>query len=172
MMKRIVILALFCLTYISIHAQEGFKLGLQSGLPLGDFNERIGVVIGADMGYMWAPNKAFDLGIKGGIIHGFAEEFREGTILEDLPSMQFAPLAASVRIWPGKTFSFGGDIGQAFGLNSGNDGGLYLRPQLGFQVGPKSEVNFSYTSINVDEEKWSTVTIAYVYTFLSARHFR
>ncbi|SHJ83577.1 hypothetical protein [Pseudozobellia thermophila] len=172
MIKRIVIL-LFCgLAYISVHAQEGFKIGAQAGLPLGDFNERIGVVIGADMGYMWAPNKIFDLGIKTGIIHGFAEEFREGTILEDLPSFQFAPLAASVRIWPSKTFSFGGDIGQAFGLNEGNDGGLYIRPQLGFQVGPKSEVNFSYTSINVNDEKWATVTLAYVYTFLSARHFR
>lgn len=172
MIKRIVFL-LFCgLAYVTVHAQEGFKIGAQAGLPMGDFNERIGVVIGADIGYMWAPNKIFDLGIKAGIIHGFAEEFREGTVLEDLPSVQFAPLAASVRIWPGKSFSFGGDIGQAFGLNEGNDGGLYVRPQLGFQVGPKSEVNFSYTSINVNDEKWTTVSIAYVYTFLSARHFR
>tara|TARA_B100001146_G_scaffold225077_1_gene246269 strand:+ start:156 stop:674 length:519 start_codon:yes stop_codon:yes gene_type:complete len=172
MMKRIVFLILICLSFSKISAQEGFKLGLQAGLPVGDFNERIGVVIGADTGYMWAPNKTFDLGIKAGFIHGFSEEFREGTILEDLPSFQFLPLAGSVRIWPGKTFSFGADVGQALGLNKSNDGGFYLRPQVGFQVGPQSEVNFSYTSIDVNDEKWNTITLAYVYTFLSARHFR
>lgn len=172
MLKRFLFLLMGVTAIHSASAQEGFKLGLQAGLPTGDFNERIGVVVGGDLGYMWAPNKTFDLGIKTGIIHGFAEEYREGTILEDLPSYQFAPLAASVRIWPGKKFSFGGDVGQAFGLNEGNDGGLYIRPQVGFQVGPQSEVNFSYTSIDVNEEKWSTITLAYVYTFLSARHFR
>lgn len=172
MYRRLLLLFLLGWISVSSYAQEGFKLGLQAGLPLGDFNERIGVVIGADAGYMWAPNKTFDLGIKAGIIHGFSEEYREGTILEDLPSYQFLPVAAAFRIWPGKTFSFGADIGQAIGLNKNNDGGLYLRPQIGFQVGPQSEVNFSYTSIDVNDEKWNTITIAYVYTFLSARHFR
>ena len=70
----------------------------------------VGVVIGADMGYMWAPNKLFDLGVKVGIIHGFAEKFRAETVSVELPSIQFVPVAASVRLWPSRSFSFGGDI--------------------------------------------------------------
>jgi len=172
MIKRLILVFAIGLTYFSAASQEGFKIGAQAGLPLGDYNDLVGVVIGADMGYMWAPNKIFDLGIKVGIIHGFAEKFKAETVSVKLPSIQFAPVAASLRIWPSKSFSFGGDVGQAFGLNEGNEGGFYYRPQLGFQVGPKSEVNFSYTAITKDDDAWSTVTIGYVYTFLSARHFR
>ena len=60
---------------VGLFAQEGFKIGAHGGIPIGEFNDRIGLVIGADMGYMWAPNKTFDLGIKAGIVHGFGEQF-------------------------------------------------------------------------------------------------
>ncbi|WP_339713202.1 outer membrane beta-barrel protein [uncultured Kriegella sp.] len=171
-MKQLIFALIFTFLGTSLSAQEGFKIGVQAGLPLGDYNDLVGVVIGADMGYMWAPNKIFDLGIKAGIIHGFAERFKEEVVTVKLPSIQFAPLAASVRIWPSRSFSLGGDIGQAFGLNEGNDGGLYYRPQIGFQTGAQSEFNFSYTAIQNGDDTWSTVTIGFVYTFLSARHFR
>lgn len=163
---------LFALTCSIASSQEGFKIGAHGGIPIGDLNDQIGIVIGADIGYLWAPNKVFDLGIKAGFIHGFPETFKAETITVKLPSVQFAPVAASVRIWAAKSFSFGGDVGHAIGLNKGNDGGFYYRPQIGFQVGPQSEINFSYTAIDLGEATWSTVTVGYVYTFLSARHFR
>ncbi|MGB5554925.1 MAG: hypothetical protein WBM83_09735 [Flavobacteriaceae bacterium] len=153
-------------------AQEGFKIGAHGGIPLGDFNDKVGLVIGADLGYMWAPNKIFDLGIKTGIIHGFGEAYRAEVISTREPSIQFAPVAASFRIWPARTFSIGGDVGQAFGLSKDNEGGLYYRPQIGFQMGAQSELNLSYSAIQFDSETWTTVTLGFVYTFLSARHFR
>lgn len=165
-------LLLFALISTIASSQEGFKIGAHGGIPIGDFNDKIGVVIGGDIGYMWAPNKIFDLGVKAGIVHGFAERFRAETVSVKLPSMQFAPVAASVRIWAAKSFSFGGDVGQAFGLNEGNEGGFYYRPQIGFQTGAQSELNFSYTAIDQGEDTWSTVTFGFLYTFLSARHFR
>jgi hypothetical protein len=170
--RQLLPILLCTLTFGAASSQEGFKIGAQGGLPIGDFNDQIGVVVGADIGYMWAPNQVFDLGIKAGIIHGFAERFRAETVSVKLPSMQFAPVAASLRIWPSPAFSFGADVGQAFGLNDGNEGGFYYRPQIGFQTGPQSELNFSYTAIDQDTETWSTVTLGFVYTFLSARHLR
>lgn len=171
-MKHLALVLIFVISSISLSAQEGFKIGVQAGLPLGDFNDLVGVVVGGDLGYAWAPNKIFDLGVKAGIIHGFAERFREETVSTKLPSIQFAPLAASVRIWPARSFSFGGDAGYALGLNEGNDGGFYYRPQIGIQMGAQSELNLSYTGIQQDDANWSTVTLGFVYTFLSARHFR
>lgn len=170
--RQLLATVLFALTITSVSSQEGFKIGAQAGLPIGDFNDQIGVVVGAEMGYMWAPNKVLDLGIKAGFIHGFPEKFRAGTVEVKLPSIQFAPVAAALRIWPSKSFSFGGDVGHAFGLNNGNDGGLYYRPQIGFQTGPQSELNFSYTAIDVGNAQWNTITLGYVYTFLSDRHLR
>ncbi len=157
---------------ITLSAQEGFKLGAYGGIPLGDFNDLVGLVVGADVGYAWAPNKVFDLGIKTGIVHGFPETFRDEVERVKLPSIDFLPVALSVRVWPGKSFSFGGDVGTAVGLNDGNDGGFYYRPQVGFQVGAGSEINLSYSVIETDPDTWSTVTVGFSYTFLSARTLR
>ncbi len=171
-MNKLILPLVFMVWGSGLWAQEGFKLGFQGGLPIGDYNDKVGVVLGLDSGYMWAPNKVFDLGIKIGFVYGFPEKFREGTLLVDLPSIQFAPVAASVRIWPVRSFSFGGDVGQAFGLNEGNDGGFYYRPQIGFLMGAQTELNFSYMGIQQDRETFSLVSMGIVYTFLSNRHFR
>ena len=171
-MRHCLFIFVFAIFSTSLFAQEGFKLGAHGGIPLGEINDKVGLVLGADIGYMWAPNKIFDLGIKAGIVHGFGEQFKDEVISTKSPSIQFAPLAASFRVWPSRSFSIGGDIGQAFGLSDGNDGGFYYRPQIGFQMGAQSELNFSYSAIQLENETWSTVTMGFVYTFLSARHFR
>lgn len=171
-MKKVIVLLTLCFFGLSSSAQEGFKIGAHGGIPLGEFNDLVGLVVGAEIGYMWAPNKIFDLGIKTGIVHGFPETFRDEVIREKLPSVDFLPAAISVRVWPGKSFSFGGDVGYAIGLSDGNEGGLYYRPQIGFQVGAGSEINFSYSAIQNDPDTWSTVTVGFVYTFLSARTLR
>lgn len=145
-------------------AQEGFKLGFQGGLPINEYNDVLGVVIGVDAGYMWALGEVVDLGVDISYIYGFPEKFREGTILVDLPSIQFLPVAASVRIWPSNSFSFGVDAGQAFGISDGNDGGLYYRPIIGYLMGAQTEVNLSYTGIAIDGEPWATVTLGVLVT--------
>jgi hypothetical protein len=163
-MKKIVLVFAFVLTGIATYGQEGLKFGIQAGLPFGDFNDTVGVVVGADFGHMWALNETFDLGIMVGYIHGFPEKFDNQDLLIDFPSVQFLPISGSLRIWPSNSVSFGVNAGQALGLNEGNDGGFYFRPQLGILMSAQTEINFSYTSINVDSSNWSTVTFGIMYT--------
>jgi hypothetical protein len=120
-------------------------------------------VIGVDAGYMWALGEVVDLGVAVGFVNGFPEKFREDTSI-DLPNIQFVPLAASVRVWPSNSFSFGLDAGQAIGINEGNDGGLYYRPIIGYLMGAATEVNLSYTGIAIDGEPWATVTLGVLVT--------
>lgn len=171
-MKRI-FLVMTCIIASSVMtAQEGFKLGIQGGLPFNDFNNVTGVVLGADAGYMHALGEVVDLGVSVGIIHGFPETFKEGTAQLDLPSIQFLPLAASLRIWTSNSFSFGGKVGYALGINDGNDGGLYYRPIIGYLMSSKTELNISYTGIQLEDATWSTVTLGIQYTFESGRSLR
>ncbi len=150
---------------ICLSAQQGLKLGIQAGLPLNEFNEEVGIVIGADLGYMWALGEVIDLGLAVGYIHGFPEKFDRDNPLTDFPSTQFIPLAGSLRIWPSNSFSFGVDVGQALGINEGNEGGLYYRPILGYLMGPKTELNISYTGIQLENRAWNTLTLGVLYTF-------
>lgn len=164
-MKNNIILFLFMIIAGGSQAQEGFKVGFHGGLPINDFNDAVSLSLGLDTGYMFALGEVVDLGVSTGFIHGFAETFDSQEIVADLPNMQFVPLAASVRIWPSNSFSFGIDAGQALGINEGNDGGLYYRPVIGYLMGAYSELNFSYTTVSMDNDlSWNSVNMGLLFT--------
>jgi len=155
---RTLVFLFFC---TGLFAQEGIKLGLQGSFPFDDFSDAVVLSVALDVGYMHALGEVVDAGIMTGFINGFPDTFG-GDV--DLPNVQFLPLAASFRIWPSNSFSFGGDVGQAFGINDGNDGGLYYRPVIGYLFGTNTEVNFSYTGIKLDGATWSTVNVGVLHT--------
>lgn len=167
-MKKIDIFLLYMVFFAApiLSAQEGVKLGIQGGLPFNDFNSEVGEVVGVDVGYMKALGEVLDIGVMAGFINGFPEKYERENPLVDFPHVQFVPLAGSIRIWPSDAFSFGGDVGYAFGINNGNEGGLYYRPMIGYLLGPKTEINLSHTNIKLENRDWTTVTLGVLYTFM------
>ena len=168
-MKNYVLIFLFALMSSGTFAQEGFKVGIHGGLPLDDFNDEVSLNVGLDIGYMYAMSEVVDIGIMTGFIHGFAETFHTETVLTDLPDIQFLPISAAVRVWTSNSFSFGGRAGYALGINDGNEGGFYYRPVIAYLMGPKTEVNLSYTGVSLDDRQWSSVNFGVMYTFTSRR---
>jgi hypothetical protein len=83
------LIMIFCA--VGIFAQEGFKVGIQAGLPFNDFNEALSVVIGADASYMYPLGEVVDIGPAIGYIHGFAETFQSNIVRADLEDIQFLP---------------------------------------------------------------------------------
>lgn len=162
-MKRIILLLFFTLIGISLYGQRGMKIGIHGGLPLNEFQDKASVMLGLDAGYRFALGEVVDFGVMTGYIHGFPEKYHLDYGV-DLPSIQFVPLAGSVRIWPSNSFSLGVDVGQAFGINKDNNGGLYYRPTLGYLMGSQAEVNISYTGISLEGATWATVSIGILYT--------
>ncbi len=163
-MKPIYLALLAFLLAGTIQAQQGFKLGIHGSLPVStDANDAVSLVAGVDAGYMRALGEVVDLGAMVSFIHGFPEKY--GNQGADLPSVDFLPLAASVRIWPSNSFSFGADGGYAIGINDGNDGGLYYKPIIGYLFGTQTEISLSYTGIAVDGFDWATVNFGILYTF-------
>ena len=166
MKKIFALLILGCLSS-GLQAQEGFKIGLQGGIPLGDFDEQLSLVAALDVGYMWALGEVVDLGPASGYIIGFTDSFDQTSPFADLPNVQFVPAAASLRVWPGNSFSFGADAGYAIGINEGNDGGLYVRPIIGFLFSAFTEINLSYTNVSLDGASYSSATIGILFTIPS-----
>tara|TARA_R110002049_G_scaffold19635_4_gene73133 strand:+ start:1540 stop:2040 length:501 start_codon:yes stop_codon:yes gene_type:complete len=164
-MKKVLATFIMALSSIGVFAQQGMKLGIHGGLPLDEFQEELSLVAGVDLGYRWGLSEIVDLGVMLGFINGFPEKYNRELFSEDLPKIQFMPLAASVRFWTSNSFSIGGDVGQAIGINEGNDGGLYYRPTIGYLMGAQTEVNVSYTGIKLDDKTWTTLTLGILYTF-------
>jgi hypothetical protein len=170
-MKRTLLFVLALGMFTSLMAQQGFKIGAHASLPVtSEVNDIVSLAAGLDVGYMHALGEVVDVGAMVGFIYGFPEKFDSGGV--DLPSIQFLPLAASFRIWPSNSFSFGLDGGYAVGLNDGNDGGLYYKPVLGYLFGPQTEFNLSYTGISSEGLDWATVNFGILYTFPQKYHTR
>lgn len=166
-MKNILFVFFFTFLTTGLSAQAGFKIGLQGGIPVGDFDDQISLVVAADVGYMWALGEVVDLGVASGFINGFTDKFDTGSELVDLPNVQFIPLAASFRIWPSNSFSLGADGGYAVGINDGNDGGLFVRPLIGYLFGTFTELSVSYTYVSLEGPTWSTANIGLLFTIPS-----
>ncbi|MCM4152677.1 hypothetical protein DHD05_13850 [Arenibacter sp. N53] len=164
-MKKVLVTLVFALLGMGLFAQKGLKLGIHGGLPLDEFQDELSLVAGVDLGYRWGLSEIIDLGVMVGFVNGFPEKYDQELFAEDLPNIQFMPLAASVRFWTSNSFSLGGDIGQAIGINDGNEGGLYYRPIIAYLMGAQTEVNLSYTGIAMDGATWSTINLGVLYTF-------
>lgn len=163
-MQRIVLGLAAFLFCTGLLAQQGVKLGIHGSLPVTDeVNSVVSLAAGVDLGYMHALGEVVDLGVMVSYIHGFPEKFDVGGV--DLPSIQFLPMAASLRFWLSNSVSLGVDGGYAIGLSEDNDGGLYYKPIFGFLFGTQTEINFSYTGIAVDGLDWATVNFGILYTF-------
>lgn len=164
-MKKVLITFVLAFLGMGLYAQKGMKLGIHGGLPLDEFQDQLSLVAGVDLGYRWGLSEVIDLGVMVGFVNGFPEKYDQELFAEDLPNIQFMPLAASIRFWTSNSFSFGGDVGQAIGINDGNEGGLYYRPTIAYLMGAQTEVNLSYTGIALDGTTWSTINLGVLYTF-------
>jgi len=175
-MKKSVIILLFVFSAISLNAQRNvditnFRAGVHGGLVLGEFSEAYSFGLGVDLSHHWGVSKMIDIGIATGFHNAFGSKESievNGSFTEtEFANIQYIPVGASLRIYPGKNvgFKFGGDVGYALGINAGNEGALYYRPSLGIDVkGGISEVNISYFTVN-DDVSFSAILLGYLFLF-------
>lgn len=147
-MKQTYLIAIVFFTMIfTAHSQDrsSFKAGFIGGIPVGDASEMSSFSIGLDVNYHWGVSELLDLGVATGFVNAFGETLEGQTEFEDI---QFLPVAASVRIYTTYHFKFGGDVGYAVGINEGNEGGLYYRPLIGYNISGNTELNASYMAVD------------------------
>lgn len=163
-MKRTYLIALVFFTMIlTAYSQDrsSFKAGFNAGMPVGDASEISSFSAGLDVNYHWGVSELLDVGVATGYIHAFGETLEGQTEFEDI---QFFPVAASVRIYPTYHFKFGADAGYAVGVNAGNDGGLYYRPIVGYNITGNTELNVSYTAVN-NNGTFAIATVGILFLF-------
>lgn len=149
MKKVIFILLLSVISFSTANAQVGLRLGANVGLPVGDASDFYGFQAGADLAYMVTAIPVLDVGPMVGYSRFFGSD--------DNGDVHFLPLAASGRVSLA-TFTVGLDLGYALGLSDGLDGGVYYRPQVGFNFLMLGLIA-SYQGISVDGGTFSSVNL-------------
>ena len=175
-MKKGILTLVLIFTAFAIQAQRNvdrtnFRAGVNGGLVLGDFSEAYSFGLGIDMYHHWGVSKLLDVGVTAGFFNAFGSKESASvngiTVETEFANVQFVPVGASLRVYPGKNvgFKFGADIGYAVGVNEGNEGALYYRPSLGIDLrGGTSELNVSYFAVN-DDVTFSSVLLGYLFLF-------
>ena len=163
-MKKLIFIAFMALGTIGMQAQQGFQIGANLALPVGDASDFSSFSIGLDARYMWNVADSFDAGVAGGFTNAFGKEFDVpgfGTV--EAEDIQFLPLAAAGRFHASDQFRVGADIGYAVGINDGNDGGFYYRPHIAYGLSDKVELNLSYTGVSLDGGSWDTLGLGVLF---------
>lgn len=151
-MKKLFIIIALILTSFSVYSQGRFKAGLNLGIPVGDLSDNYNLQFGADVAYMFGIADTFSVGPMLGYSNFFPEES------DVFDNVQFLPIAASGRFTLGSAFFLGADLGYAIGIDDGNDGGFYYRPQLGYDFGLIGLVA-SYSGVSLDGGSASSINL-------------
>ena len=173
-MKKSISTLLLIFIAFTVQAQQrnvdrtNFRAGINGGLVVNDFSEAYGLTLGVDLYSHWGISKALDIGVTTGFLNAFGEKETVSVDLikeTEFVNIQYLPVGASLRVYPGSGFKFGGDIGYAVGINKGNQGALYYRPSLGIDMrNGSSEFNISYFVVN-DDVTFSSVLLGYLILF-------
>lgn len=151
-MKKFLIMGTLILCATISGFSQGFKVGVNGGIPVGDASDYSNIQVGADVAYLFGVADTFSVGP----MLGYSNYFPEESDLYD--NIQFLPVAASGRLGLGDAFFVGADLGYAIGLNDGNDGGFYYRPQVGYDFGIVGLVA-SYSGVSRDGGSISSVNL-------------
>lgn len=156
-MKKLFLLCMLgCLGFTSAFSQ-GLSLGVNAGIPVGDVKELTNFQLGGDLAYRFGVLELLEVGPMVGYSHFFGDSGEEGDLSWEVDDAQFVPVAVSGRL--GLTsFFVGADLGYAIGLNDGNDGGFYYRPQVGFNFLMLGLIA-SYQGISMDGGTVSSINL-------------
>lgn len=155
MKKTILLIAAILLTVGTSRAQS-LSLGANVGLPTGDASDVTSFQLGGDLSYRFGLAGLVEVGPMIGYSHFFVDSGTDGINMSD-NDWQFIPIAASGRV---NIISLraGLDLGYAMGLNNGNDGGLYYRPSVGFNILMLGLI-VSYQAIDADGGNFSSINL-------------
>ena len=152
-MKKVLMLCGVMLMAIgSISAQGDWRLGVNAGIPVGEVDDLANFQFGADISYMYGVANIVGVGA----MVGYSQFFADNDL--DVGDAQFLPIAASGRIGFPRGFYVGADLGYAIGLSDGNDGGIYYRPKVGFNLFGLALIA-SYSGVNTDGVSFNSVNL-------------
>ncbi len=168
-MKKILIsifVLVFCAISMQAQQKQGLKLEGSLGIPTGDLSNGLVFGLGADLSYLFDVGDSFQAGLNVGYHNFFAKT--DGTLPPTLngkgQDFQFVPLAATARYYVTEDIFVGTDLGYAFVLIDGVDGGFQYKPKAGFSFGLIA-TTLSFSGISLENESFNSINLGFEVAF-------
>lgn len=157
------VVAMFALTGLKAQS-TGFEAGAFIGFTMGDVKDAYSINFGINAAYYWDIAADFQLGVATGYDHWSAKEYEVMGMKIKSDDAAFIPLAAAAKYDFGGFFA-GADLGYGIGVSpSGNDGGFYYRPRIGYTNTSFNAYGF-YKGISVTGGTFSSIGVGFDYKF-------
>lgn len=142
--------------------QEGhFKVGANLGIPMGDIDDFSSIAFGFDLAYLWPVAERFKAGATVGYLNFVGKKYH-GSKRQNI---DFIPIAATGQYSITQNIFVGADLGYGIGLSpSGNDGGFYYQPKVGYQI-DLFEVYLGYKGVTKNHGNAAALSIGFNYKF-------
>lgn len=152
--------------------EPGFRLGVNAGLPVGDFGKAYSFTAGADVAYLYPLAENFRLGVATGYSHYFGKKYDLGLfgMSYRVPDFGAIPVAATAEFIFGNSNVFlGADLGYAFFTKTeergADSGSFYYQPKLGYSFDKRHDLYFSYKGFTKNSANAGSLNLGYAYNF-------
>ncbi|NNK70570.1 MAG: hypothetical protein HKO96_08835, partial [Flavobacteriaceae bacterium] len=137
--------------------QDGFRAGVNGGIPVGDFDDFLSFSLSVDLSYGWEVSDGIDLGLISGVNFNFGKD--------EFDDVKYAPVAGMARFSVGDGFAIGGDVGIAFNLESNGGSDFYWRPVVAYSISDMTDIQASYSNVSGDGASLSSINVGVGFRF-------
>ena len=153
--------------------ESGIRLGVNAGIPVGDFGKFTTFTAGVDLAYLYPLAENFRLGVATGYSHYFGKKTKTDLILvtlkNEVPDVGIIPVAATAEFTLGDSNVFlGADLGYAFFTKKdfkNENGSFYYQPKLGYAFDKRHDLYFSYKGFTRNNANAGSINLGYAYNF-------
>jgi Outer membrane protein beta-barrel domain len=156
-MKKLVLIITVFAFALNANAQDGFRTGVNVGIPVGDFTSVYSLAATLDVDYDWKVSESFIAGISTGFTNYFGKD--------GIGGFKYIPVAASVDLDVSDDVSVGGDAGYAISLESGGSGDFLYRIQIRYQASDEIDLTGRWNSISGNGVSISNVSFGVGFRF-------
>ena len=153
--------------------ESGIRLGVNAGIPVGDFGKFTTFTAGVDLAYLYPLAENFRLGVATGYSHYFGKKTKTDrivvTLKNEVPDVGIIPVAATAEFTLGDSNVFlGADLGYAFFTKKdlkNENGSFYYQPKLGYSFDKRHDLYFSYKGFTRNNANAGSINLGYAYNF-------
>lgn len=156
-MKKLLLVMAVVAFGFTASAQDGFRIGANLGLPIGDAGDFNSLYINLDVDHDWSVSDDFTVGLSTGYSNLSGKDGYGG--------FSYLPAAGSVDVGVSDNMSVGGDVGVAFSLEDGGGSDFMYRFQFRYQASEQVDVSARFNSLSGDGSTWSNISIGVGYRF-------
>jgi|AntDeeMinimDraft_4_1070355.scaffolds.fasta_scaffold15187_2 hypothetical protein len=168
-MKKLILLAIFAMVAIGSVNAQGFKAGVNVGVPIGDAGDFYTFELGLDVAYTWSIAENFSAGFATGYQNYFGEDFEgssgDADVSAELADASFIPIMATGKyVFNGGVF-VAADLGYSLNVSdNASEGAFTYMPKVGYDT-EMIEFFAFYRSLTKNGSSLDTFGVGAAYKF-------